>query len=353
MYNFLKELDDTRFTPAYESVVLEENVDDNITAYTDTTEADIGDMFDSQITIERAVIASDLIGLQLSQSYLLNPSSVNKDKVVATYEASVKGAWNAVKKFFQKIWAFIKKIFHKIKLRVESVFMDAEKFYDKYKSEINAKLDSLDGGLKVAGYKDYSKLSDELGRMDTFYSNELKEVEGFKNEIVSKKGDKEALKKIVEDIDKYVGSKSEYKLDTMIAQGATTSNTTVDKKTLLAEFEFASKKGKKAALDSITNREKSVTDALKKIETDVKKLESEASEEDKKNSDYMGAVKALTRMISKFITKVSVQLNMIAKMCNDRASQAYSLMRRLANAGYADKVKVGESFDFDAIMRSL
>lgn len=353
MYNFLKELDGEQFTPAYESVVLDQDIDENITAYTDTTEEDVQEMFDAQITVEKAGITSDLIGLQLAQSYLLAPSSVNKDKVVATYEASVKGAWNAVKKFFQKIWAFVKKIFHKIKLRIESVFMDAEKFYDKYKSEINAKLDKMGGKMKVAGFKDYSNLDKELKTMDGFYNTELGEIDNLKKEIVNNKGNKDALKATIEKIDKYVGSKSEYKVDTMIKQGPTTSSTEVTKETLMAEFQFASKNGKKAALDSITNREKSVTDTLKKAQDEAKKMESEASDEDKKNSDYMSAVKALTRMISKFITKVSVQLNMIAKMCNDRASQAYSLMRRLANAGYADKVKVGESFDFDAIMRSL
>lgn len=352
MLDFLRDMDN-ELTPAYESVVLEPEDGDNITPYSDTTEADVEEMFEAQLTLERASIASDLIGLQLVQNSLLETTSMNRSKIIATYEASVKGAWESVKKFFKKIWAFIKKIFHKVKLRIESIFMDSEKFYDKYKSEIEAKIDALGGKLKVSGFKDYSKLDDALKRLNDFYSGEIKKVEGFKNDILSKKGDKEGLKKVIDEVDNYISSKSEYKLDTMIAQGPTTSSTEVSKATLLAEFAFASSKGKKEALDKIKEREKSATDALKKIEEDVKKLQSEASDDDKKNSEYMSAVKALTRMISKFITRVSTQLSMIAKMCNDRASQAYSLMRRLANEGYADKVKVRESYDFDAVMRSL
>lgn len=311
-----------------------DNMDDTDLEKIDDTEMkdDSDDLVESSLSeayeVEKALVAFEMMDIYCSEQYLMQ----GKDMTV-TMEASIKGVWEKIKKFFKKIWGKIKAFFKKAKLYILSIFMDTEKFYEKYKSEIDTKLKNLDAmKLYVNDYVDYSKIDikvwiDALKGMITDLDCDVKSMTEEEYNNNNEKWDEFYNKNAVV-----------YEIDTNIIKAKQTLLTSK-----IFNEEYAFYKTKKDLYKSIEELEKKADDSIKKAKDAVDKIKSDTEDE-----NLIRGAKFSIKTIKGLAKTISSAISHINKIIGARAKQFNSILRvvirKTSNENNSAKKTATESY---------
>lgn len=276
--------------------------------------------FKESYLLDLAILSMEKTDMMCSEQYIMR--GVSREQLEPTLEASIKGAWESIKKFFKKIWKKIKSFFSNAKLYIMSVFMDTEKFYDKYKSEIDAKVKNLN---KIELYVDFTDYSGLDAEMDTLKA----EVEAFKktlsfiNEMASTELSKEEYEKKLQELDDNTLSSdilaSKIESDAKISIGSTKLTPEIFNK----EFEFF--KRKKNIIKDIEDLEKDVDRAMEDAQKKIDRLKSDNEESEGK----LRSIRYGSKSIAVINSKVTKELSIVIKLINNRGKQFNSILRTI------------------------
>lgn len=300
------------------------------------------------LTLESAVVAYGIIDASCCEAYVMNPTETSFENLSATMEASAKELWEKIKAFFKKLWNKIVGWFNKVKMYVLSVFMNGEKFINKYKSEIESKLSTLSSReLKYDGYKftDYpSTKAVELG-------DSAKKLKDAFDKLIDtlKKDDKnnDEVKKISKELQDSINDlKNDPKMNLDKQKEEFIDNAygqktifVINSKIMKEEIKFVVS-GKAKALKQVNDSFSTVTNNIRDIESKVKKLETG---DDTKGKNFSAIFSATSQIISIINTMSTQQVKLTTKYCKDRVSQAVALSRKVLGGSAAAK----ESFEYN------
>ena len=298
--------------------------------------------YNEVLSLETAFVASGIIEASCCEAYVTNPSSSNYSKMTVTMEASLKELWDKIKAFFKRIWNKVVSWFNKLKMYVFSIFMNGEKFIKKYKSEIEAKLSTLNSReLKYDGYlfsdkkadvalksssdlvKGIEKLINEAGKLKDLTVDEIKD----KKKTLDEEFEDYSAEKVIEIYkDEIYGLKKIFKISPDVIRNEL-KFVLSDKSDLIKTVNEGS--------DNITNILRDSERAIKKIETDLK-------DNDEKSGVVREYCSSLTSAIGQYNTFNNASTRAIVSYANDRVSQAVALCRKVLGGSAAK-----ESFEYN------